>query len=84
MQDAFRDAVGDPTQAQGAALQGVFGTVTGLADGDVLAELDLASHPVLTATDLPAEPDALVGADNLEMLGTLSAALRDLVVVDSA
>jgi hypothetical protein len=84
-QEAFQEDVGDPAQAPAAALQQVFGTVTGLAAADDgIAELDLASHPLLTATAMPSEPSTLIDADTIGMLGTLSATLRDLVVVDAA
>ncbi|MGW4160116.1 hypothetical protein [Streptomyces sp. NPDC004788] len=82
VQENFREAVGDPAQAPGTALQGVFATVTGLSDNNDLAELDLTLHPVLTATELPAELDALIGADYLTLQSSLSDAFGSLVVND--
>jgi hypothetical protein len=83
VQQAPRDAIGDPARSPGGALQGGLATVADLTDPGVFAEADVESPPLLTATDKPAQPDALVDFTLLDELDTESDPLRDLVVADN-
>lgn len=83
-QQVFRDAIGDPAaQAPGEGLQSILANIGDLS-GDGFADVDLSSHPLLSATEMPPEPGALVDDASGQLLGSLSDRLRDLVVVDNA
>ena len=82
-QQLFRDAIGEPAaKAPGRGLQSILGSIGGLSS-DGFADMDLSSHPLLQATELPPQPEALVDDVLVQLLGDLSEPLRDLVVVDN-
>jgi hypothetical protein len=81
-QQVFRDAIGDPAETPGGALQKVLASVGDLSGG--FGDVDVSSHPLLTATEMPGEPQTLIDGGNAQLLGSLSDSLRDLVVVGNA
>jgi hypothetical protein len=83
-QRALRETVGDPAQAPGEGLRRVLASVSGLADPELFANLDLESHPLLTAGDMPAEPDALLNGGYLDQLDAAADPLRNLIITDNA
>jgi hypothetical protein len=83
-QQAFLDAIGDPALAPGGVLQQAMATVSGLADSESFADADVASHPLLSASEMPAEPDALAPGAYLDQLDAAGEPIGDLVVPDSA
>ena len=66
----------------GEALQAVLRSVGDLSSN--FADDEVNFHPLLTADEMPPEPQALVEVNFVELLETLSDSLRNLVVVDNA
>ena len=61
VQDFYKGVRGeDPSTAPGEALAAVLASVVDLADSDLLASLNLDLDPVLTALELPSQPEMLV------------------------
>jgi hypothetical protein len=79
IQQFYRDTVGDlPPPSEAVAT--LAASVVGGAD-DLLEPFDTGlSHPVLEATELPAEPTPLIGDEFVGGINAMSAALRELVV----
>ena len=79
IQQFYRDTVGE-LPPPSAALEALGASVRGAAS-DVLEPFSTGlAHPVLDATELPAEPSDLIGQDYVDGLNELSSALRGLVV----
>jgi hypothetical protein len=75
----YRDAWGEPPEAPGAALQGVANSITGAAE-DLLEPFDpVEAHPILSASELPADRGVSFDETYLAQLADSSSTLRSLI-----
>jgi len=79
VQQFYRETWGEPPQSPSGPLQEVIQSITGTVD-DLLEPFDpVAAHPILSATEVPSEPQQLIDDSYIEELVSLSSALRSLV-----
>jgi hypothetical protein len=75
----YRDAWGEPPEALGAALQEVANSITGAAE-DLLEPFDpVQAHPILSASELPADLGVPFDETYLAQMADSSSTLRSLV-----
>lgn len=73
VQQFHNEAAGDPWQA-------VMASVEDLTDNDPFSSVDSSEDPILLTTEIPNQPQAIVGDEYIAELAGLSETLRELVV----